>query len=310
MAQEDKRKKNRIRNMILSIVIAVVAWAVVTYTTDPDITKTFTGIHVEIIGEDSLIENGYAVINREDIPNMSVKMSGKRSDLMEALDKTKVIVDVSDIKKSGEIEVEGSVKVPISRITVEKLSSQTVPINIVKLETKEVPIKIVQTGTLDGKLVKSELENKTVPVRGSKSDLKHIEEAQVKVDISKLTENSEGVYGYSLMLAKDVEKEELETLIIDDKGIKVTNTIYEEKEIPIKIVPKTEDSFVLDKERTNSEPKTVKVGLSKGVVIEYIEIIIEEESGEGEYTIEQTDGMYIPENRRAITIKPVWEKIN
>lgn len=311
MAQENnKRKQNRVRNMILSVVIAIVAWAVVTYTTDPDITKTFTGIHVEIIGEDGLVENGYAIINRDDIPNLSVKMRGKRSDLMKALDKTKVIVDVSQIAESGQVEVEGTVKLPNSRITVEKISSQTVPVDIVKLETKEVPVRIIQTGELSGKLVKSSLEKETISVRGSRKDLGFIKEAQVSVNISKLEQTAEETYGYSLILSEGVEKETLTTLITDDTGIKVTNTIYNSKELSVQTKVSSEEEYILDIEKTKVEPDTIKVGVQDGVEIESLTVTIEEKAEDGEYSIDKAEGVYIPENRRKVTVKPVWEKIN
>lgn len=56
MAQEVKgKKKNRLWYMILSVIIAILAWVLVTYTTDPDITKTITASRIDLVGEDVLL---------------------------------------------------------------------------------------------------------------------------------------------------------------------------------------------------------------------------------------------------------------
>ena len=208
MAQEEKKKKNRLGYMILSVIIAIIAWTAVTYTTDPDITKTFAGVRVELAGEEALTGNGYVVTGRDDIPKISVKVRGKRSDLIKALDKARVIVDVSMIDEEGNYEIEGTVKLPNSRIIVEKISLQTIPITVEKLETKDVPVRIKQTGELSGALVKTSPAKDTISVKGAKYELDLIEAAEVSVDISTVTDNSSVELGYSLVLADGVARED------------------------------------------------------------------------------------------------------
>ena len=131
MAQEEKtKKKNRLSYMILSVIIAIIAWILVVYITDPEITKKFTGIPVEIIGDNVLAENGFVIVNRNEIPNTSLKMSGRRSDLMKSLDKARVVIDVSQIKDEGEIELETSAKGAQAGVSVEKIGAETISVSI------------------------------------------------------------------------------------------------------------------------------------------------------------------------------------
>lgn len=310
MAQEEKKKKNRLSYMILSVIIAIIAWSVVTYTTDPDITKTFSGIRVELTGEDVLAENGYVVVNRDDIPKVSVKMRGKRSDLIKAIDKARVIVDVSSVEKAGDIEIEGTVKLPNSRITVEKVSMQAIPVSIAELETKDVPVRITQTGELSGKLVKSTPQKDTVTIKGAKSELDQIVAAEVTVDVSAVTDHITAELGYSLVLADGIERELLTTLLITENVITVNNTIYDAKEVPIKLVVKGNGEYALNEEETEVEPKNITVGISEGTEIEYITVTIDEKAEEGEYKTDKKDDVYIPDYSKTVTVKPVWDKIN
>ncbi|MBQ3124081.1 MAG: hypothetical protein IJC09_01500 [Clostridia bacterium] len=308
MAQEEKKKKNRLGYMILSVIIAIIAWSVVTYTTDPDITKTFAGIRVELTGEDVLAENGYVVVAREDIPKVSVKMRGKRSDLIKAIDRARVVIDVSELDESGEFEIEGTVKLPNSRITVERVSMPSIPVRVAALETKEVPVRITQTGELPGKLVKSTPQKDTVTIKGAKSELDQIVAAEVALDIATATDGAPSELGYSLILADGISREMLTTLLITENVVAVNNTIYDAKEVPVRVIVKGDGDGNLNVEETEIEPKSITVGISEGMNIEYVTVAIDAKAEEGEYKIEKSDDAYIPDNSRTVTVKPVWDK--
>ncbi len=309
MAQEEKtKKKNRLLYMILSVVIAVIAWTLVIYVTDPDITKTFSGIHVGIVGEDALRDKGYVVVNRDDIPKTSLKLRGKRSDIMKSLERAKVEIDVSVLEADGEAMLEPSPRLSNTRIVVERIGDEQIPVMVEKLSTKDVPIRIIQIGTQDGKLIKSKAAQDAVTLEGASSELENIDAVEVMVDISTLTESGAGEYSYSLMLADGVDREDLYTINIEENLITIQNTVYAEKEVPIKVSAKTEQEYKLLEKDTVTEPKTVKVGVSDGVEIEYVEILLDENADDGDYKLEKRDGIYIPDSARTVRVKPEWEK--
>ncbi len=293
--------------MIMSVIIAVIAWALVIYITDPDITKTFSGISVEIVGEETLAEKGLVIVERDRIPKTSMKMQGKRSDLMKALDKAKVVIDVSQIDAQGEAQLEPASKVPNSRIVVEKIGAQTIPVTVEKLTSKDVPIRIIQTGELSGSLVKSKATPDAATIEGAASELEYVEAVEVIVDISTITETHTDKYSYSLILADGVDRDELYTINMEENLIEITNTLYTEKELPVKIKVVSASQTLSEKD-TRLDPKTVKVGIADGAAIDSLTVVIDEAAEEGEYKIEKEEGVYIPDSRRTVYIKPVWEK--
>lgn len=309
MAQEVKgKKKNRLWYMILSVIIAILAWVLVTYTTDPDITKTITASRIDLVGEDVLLKNGYVVTNYSEFPRLTIKMRGKRSDLMKALDNAVVTVDVSQITKEGEFEIETSAKLPTSRINVERISQSAIPITVESIKTKEIPVRIVQEGELPGMLVKSEPESKTVTLKGAVAELDMIDAVEAIVDISTMEQSGTIDTSYTLILKDDAERDELSTVNMSENIITISNTLYQEKEVPIKVESTYTNEYVLSDKDTKTEPKTVKVGVLDGTELEFVTVSIDENAEEGEYKLNKSDGVYIPEDRKNVIVKPVWEK--
>ena len=68
----------------------------------------------------SLRDKKLAVTGKDKIPELSVVVTGKRSDLMNFMDDIYVQVDVSDIDSTGEYNLSGVISIPTTRISVEK----------------------------------------------------------------------------------------------------------------------------------------------------------------------------------------------
>ena len=296
MAQEEKtKKKNRLSYMILSVIIAIIAWILVVYITDPEITKKFTGIPVEITGENVLAENGFVIVNRDEIPNTSLKMSGRRSDMIKSLDKARVVIDVSQIKDEGEIELETSAKGAKAGVSIEKIQS------------KVVPVRVVQIGTPKNGLVKTEPSDDTVEIKGATSELDLVEAVEVKMDITNVVSNEKKELQYSLILKDGVEPEDLYTIRADKEMIMVQNTVYEKKEVPVKINVKTGNDNLILSDETEIDPQSVVVGVSAGINIDDVTVTIDENADEGDYKLDDKDGVYIPKSSSMVHIKPRWE---
>ena len=90
----------KLKTVILSVFLAV--WFMVIYVNDPDITTTVSDLNVRFVGEMSLRDKKLAVTGKDKIHELSVVVSGKRSDLMNFMDDIYVQVDVSDIDSTGE----------------------------------------------------------------------------------------------------------------------------------------------------------------------------------------------------------------
>ena len=108
----------------------------VIYVNDPDITTTVSDLNVRFVGEMSLRDKKLAVTGKDKIPELSVVVTGKRSDLMNFMDDIYVQVDVSDIDSTGEYNLSGVISIPTTRISVEKEKYGDIPIKVEPLEMK------------------------------------------------------------------------------------------------------------------------------------------------------------------------------
>lgn len=303
-------RKTKIKYMILAIVIAIASWFVVMYTANPDITKKFTGIKVELTGGDVLRDSGYIITDEEDLPKLSVKLRGKRGDLMKAIDNIRIYADVSGISEEGTFYVETSVKLPTNSLSLLKVSETEIPVTAKKQVTKEISLSVYQTGEAEGKLVKTEPATSKVTVMGTEEELELIGGASVTVDISQITEDEVRECEVSIYGKEDVPEESLTTVSLKDPTAKVKCTVYNAKELPIKVFASNIGEFILDEENTTVSPKTVTVGVSDNDNPQSVSVtIVEFTEEEGEYELNDSEGIYIPDSSRKVKVTPAWKKI-
>lgn len=84
--KSSKPHKKKVQTIALSILLSVIVWFMVTSLADPDITTTVSNLDVRFVGEMALREKALAVTGRNNVPQLSVVVTGKRSDLMNNMD--------------------------------------------------------------------------------------------------------------------------------------------------------------------------------------------------------------------------------
>ena len=303
---KERQKKNKIGYMVLSVIISIIIWVMVAYMTDPDVTKTLHNVDVRFVGEDMLIDKGLIVTDENELPDLSVKISGKRSDMIYAIDNVVIEVDVSDIDSEGEYDLEGTVILPNSRINLERVRFDTVPVVVGEYAEKNIDIEIRQTGTLKGKLVKSESEMKSVKITGSKDEIDSVASGYAVVDISKL-EDSQSlrtnfviVYNAGNLISKN------ETISTETPDIIINNTVYDAVELPVKaeLSDELQGRYTLDEENTEIEPERVTVGVLPGESYNEVKTIVKNtDSEEYDCDLQEEEGMYIPDNVKKVKVK-------
>lgn len=303
---KERQKKNKIGYMILSIIISIIIWIMVAYMTDPDVTKTLHNVNVRFVGEEMLIDKGLIVTDANELPDLSVKISGKRSDMIYAIDNVIIEVDVSDIDSEGEYELEGTVILPNSRINLERVRFDTVPVVVGKYAEKDINIEIRQTGTLKGKLVKSESEMKTVKITGAKDEIDSVASGYAVVDISKLEESQSLRTNFVLVDNAGNLISKNETISTETPDIVIENTVYEAVELPVKaeLSNELQGQYSLDEKNTKIDPERVTVGVLPGESYSDVKTIVKNtDSEEHECELQEEDGMYIPDNVKKIKVK-------
>ena len=304
--REIKTNKNKLRSLILSFIISIAAWSVITYMTDVDISKKISGIRIEVAGQETLAQNGLVVANENELPKVSVKIRGKRSDLIKALDNVGAAVDVSEITEPGDYLIDVSAKIPINRISVDNVKDSAVKVSVQKLESKEFPVTVYQSSYVEGKVIESVPKTEKITVRGTASELEKISGVCVTVDL--MTMESKQTLPLSFMVNEDTDIEDLGTLKMSKDTVEVENITYDA--ISIMVNPQVAPGVgrELDLAATEINPSTVVAGISGVAESESVTVIIDEYTEEEkEYEVILPDGVYVQSEHRKVKIKPVWK---
>lgn len=304
MAQNEMQKKSSLRYIILSVIIAVAIWSLISYTNNPEITKTFHVTKVSFDDEGELKKNGYVVINKESIPELSVKVSGQRGDLIQAIDNIRVNVDLSDITAAGDYDLTGTVQMPNSKISLEKQNFSTIPVTIDEYISKEIPleVRIVGTGEI---MFESEPVHNTIIVKGAKSELTGISGAYVTIDAGEVTASGDVSKEITLADSEGYALKKPESVDMDEY-IAVTNTLYTPITLPVTVKVSGELGVELDASATEVNPSSIEAGvLPDTEITEIIALITDLNADETKAELQQVPGLYIPDDVKTVRVKPV-----
>ena len=287
----------KLKTVILSVFLAVIVWFMVIYVNDPDITTTVSDLNVRFVGEMSLRDKKLAVTGKDKIPELSVVVTGKRSDLMNFMDDIYVQVDVSDIDSTGEYNLSGVISIPTTRISVEKEKYGDIPIKVEPLEMKDIEVTVKQTGMLKDKIVKSSVNNPTVTITGAKSEIDEVAGAIATVDVSSIQEDGVENVNYLLTDANGELINKNETIESARSYVEVVNTIYDAKLLPVvpRLSAELDKGYILKADKSFATPASVTVGVDETNTDDKVIALIDKvpSDGFGEYELELSSGMDI-----------------
>ncbi len=299
-------KNNKLLLKILSCIIAIFLWFAITYTEDPVISQSVMGINLTFEGEEALHNSGLVIVNKNQLPEISVVIRGNRSNVIASLGSIYAMADVSKIKSVGKNDVEVRYSYLSNGISLVKSRVNTVTLDVERLVSREIPVKLnVLNREKNINLAVEPISNdKTVTITGAESVIYKIAYAKADVDIENVTKLSTQECVYKLY-------DEEDNLILEDNIIKkshntisIENNVYNRKELPIKVVldsKNRKDYGVLVK---TIDKKTVQVGIKDNIQIEYLEAVVDLSNNEDKLTakIVLPDGVYLPEEERVITL--------
>ena len=292
----------KLKTVILSVFLAVIVWFMVIYVNDPDITTTVSDLNVRFVGEMSLRDKKLAVTGKDKIPELSVVVTGKRSDLMNFMDDIYVQVDVSDIDSTGEYNLSGVISIPTTRISVEKEKYGDIPITVEPLEMKDIEVTVKQTGML-----KSSVNNPTVTITGAKSEIDEVAGAIATVDVSSIQEDGVENVNYLLTDTNGELINKNETIESARSYVEVVNTIYDAKLLPVvpRLSAELDKEYILKADKSFATPASVTVGVDETNTDDKVIALIDKvpSDGFGEYELELSSGMYIPEDNKKVKYK-------
>lgn len=299
-------KNSKLLLKILSGIIAIVLWFAITYTEDPAINQTLTGVKLEITGESTLNSNGFAIINKDDLPSISVVIRGNRSNVISALGEIYASVDVSSIRRAGTNTLPVSYSYPTGRVVLEKIKVGEVSVETEALISRDIPVKAeaVNREKNSGSLVRSVCKSETVTVSGAESSVYKIAYARAKIDTSKISKTSTQEFVYDLCTEKGETVSEDNIVSKSTNTVTVENIVYEKTSLPIKVVLDEESRRDFGIKIKSIEETTVDAGLDEGVEVDFIEAVVTPQSGKNSFdaVLSVPDGVYIPEENLTVSV--------
>ena len=265
--------KNKILSVLLAITIALVLWVYVITVVSPNSEVTIYNIPVVVQGEPML--ESYGLMNvTENIPTVTLKLSGNRSDLNKVnASNITVVVDLSKVYEAGTTNLRYSISypgdVPAGALTEESRYPSTIPIEVERKIRKEVPVNIRYVGELSEDFIVDKenkiLDYNTVTVSGPESVVDQITQAIIDVDLTGKTVSFSDNYRYSLCNDQDepVDAQKVETNVAQ---VNLTLYIERVKELPLVVTVVNGGGATKETSEIKIDPKTVKVSGSEIVM--------------------------------------------
>lgn len=237
--------KNDRKLIALSVLVAVIMWAFVMTSTNPSLSKTVRGVPLTIKNQEVMQKEGYALVGKDEISSVNVKVEGSRSDLASlSSDDLVASVDLgvpTEGIKTLNIKVDGP-----SGIKVESTNPSNVNFKIEKIVKKDLPVEI----KIPDKLKESKIINVS-------------EQSTKKITVSGLRKNIDKVDKIILNIEKDEYLDgkihDIEARPVDKSGKTVANVDLSQNDVSISfdVLQSKEVEIELDYEE--SLPKNMEV---------------------------------------------------
>lgn len=271
--------KNKVLSLLLAVTIALVLWVYVITVVSPNSEATFYNIPVVVQGEPML--ESYGLMNvTEDIPTVTLKLSGNRSDLNKVNSSNiTVVVDLSKVYEAGIANLRYTISypgdVPAGALNEESRYPSTIAIEVERKIKKEVPVNIRYVGELSEDFIVDKenkiLDYNTVTISGPESVISQITQAIIDVDLTGKNVSFSDNYRYSLC---NEQGEPVDAQKVDTNVAQVNLTLYIErvKELPLVLTVVNGGGATEETSEIKIDPATVKVSGSDLVMENLTEI--------------------------------------
>lgn len=310
-AHNRHKTENRIALQLVSVFIAIVLWFIISYTENPVISITVNNIKVEYRGLDKLEERGLTIPDASKNPNLTMSVSGKRSDLLTVLQKARAYVDVSDIDTSDTYTLDVKTDMPTNAVTISKQKFKTLDVTVEPIVEKDVPVIVRQTDKNKEYLVKSTPQQNTVRFTGAESLLNNVSCVMVAVSTIDMKNDNMQKYNYRIMDSNNSEVDDKNSFRTDTSSILVYNELYTPKLMGVDInIPESVSSmYDVDILQALTVMAGIKDGAPERLSAQFPENTITD-VGSGDYTvnINSADKVYIESENITQKIRAVVTK--
>ena len=230
-----KKLTNNFYLKLISILAAFVLWLVVINVDDPVITRTYTGIPVEVINDVAIKSQGktYEVLDNSD--TISVVVSAKRSVIEKmSRDYIKATADMKDITFMDTVAIAVKSNKYADRIESISPLTKNLKVKIEDMQKIQIPIDIETVGDLERGYVVGDMTSSVnmVSVSGPISVVSKIKSASVAVDVEGMKSDI-SINGLVKLYDGNKDEVKTDTINMSISEVHVNVEVLETKEIPI-----------------------------------------------------------------------------
>lgn len=222
----DNRRSGVLKlNIVISIVIAFIAWVFVVYNYSPMKSVTYKSVPVTYIGEEELVQRGYAIEKTSsDTVDVTLKINRKEFNTTSADDIT-VTADVT-----GCVEGPNGIGlnvVPPEDSTLQHISTSTISVDVGLKETCTIDVTPVYVDSQDQGVepVFTATNCSSVTLEGSAEGIARAKYAVIKLDADDVGDGERPFIGTPA--------------VVDDKGKEISHIMITPKEINCTVAPGT-----------------------------------------------------------------------
>ena len=266
------KKNNLLKNItnnpilwiVLSLLIAVFMWTYVASQDTEEFKKTFTGVRVQLVGEDILRNSRNMVITNVSTPTVNVEVVGPRR-IVSALDEDDLVaqIDVSKLTLAAVTTQTYKIIFPdgtdTSSLSTLSRTPETVVFTVSELIEKQIPVRGSFEGTsLEGYVAEAPVFTPaTITVSGPEIYLKNIKYAWLTFGAGEEVDHT--ITRTVPFVLRDNNDEDYynEMISFDTNEIEARLTIIRQKTIPLEVSIEYASGATPDNTRVTIEPESI-----------------------------------------------------
>ena len=230
----DKRQtKTSKLNILFAIIIAFAAWVFVIYNYAPMKNVTYSDIPIDYVGELELVQSGLGIeSSTADTVDVTLKINRKNYNNISA-DDIYVAVDVTNaVEGRNGLSVDVT---PPRDCTVERVSKDSISVEVVKGSNKDVPLTAVYGDTNDDSQepIATEMSYSNVSVLGAADNVAKVRMALLEVNSNDLVGGAKSFV--DTPIAVDEEGKEVKHIIVLPSEISFKAESASTKTVPLNV---------------------------------------------------------------------------
>lgn len=257
-----KKLDENFRLRVLSVLIAIILWIFVLNVQTSDIKGQITGVPVNVINTDSLIEQGLVLA---EIPSITttVKVKGDK-EIIRSLEKKDIeaVADLKGYNKPGRVSIPLRLNV-LGKQGVKVLESnpKKIELNIEKLVSIEKRVEVVFKGKQedDNRFVVKGIKPNFITISGPESLVNSIESVKVFIDIPNKEKDFSIFKNYRIFNKAGLDITDKKGLIKYNQGIQVEVACLKSKEVSVipKLIGQVREGYYIS--QITVEPSRINI---------------------------------------------------